>query len=393
VTDLPDAPVGAPAATAWAGWVTRVDALARRLASDSTFPHDPDGEGELFLHVSEQLLCWLEWAVGYSDPAAPRFQRQNDLVTPWGGPNADNVYRHARISPRHEYRLRGRMHSCDDFALAIRAGFRHTDRPATLAELTASDIGIGPERDFEVLLGGRGDEANRVPIPDGAIMCSIREYYFDWQAREAATFTIERVDDTPPSIPPTFGETMNEAADLTERSLVFWNEYMRAARERQTDNSFGGKVDVPRGLQLSQFGFCFFDLAPGEALVVDCEVPDARYWSFQLYGMHFFRPLDIGRVTSLNHAQAQPGPDGRVQLVVAAEDPGVPNWLDTMGRRTGLLNYRHFWGRSLLTPNARVMPTDEVRLALPPGTAVVDAAARARQVALRRGHLAWRFRT
>ena len=32
----------------------------------------------------------------HADPRAPAFQRQNDLFTQWGGPNADNVYRHAR---------------------------------------------------------------------------------------------------------------------------------------------------------------------------------------------------------------------------------------------------------------------------------------------------------
>ena len=120
----------------------------------------------------------------------------------WGGPNADNVYRHARVDPGCTYRIRGRMNSCEEFALAIREGFRHTDTPATLTELTASDIGITAGTDFEILLGGEGDEPNRVPLPDGAIMCSIREYYFDWQPREPATFTIEYLGGEPVRPPP-----------------------------------------------------------------------------------------------------------------------------------------------------------------------------------------------
>ena len=60
---------------------------------------------------------------------------------------------------------------------------------------------------------------------------------------------------------------------------------------------------MPKGLQLQQFGFNFYDLAPDEALVLDFDVPDARYWSLQLYKMAWFTPLDIGRTTSLNHAQ------------------------------------------------------------------------------------------
>jgi hypothetical protein len=368
-----------------------LERLGERVLRDD-FPTDARAREETVLHLAQQVLCWLEWAVGYGDPARPAFQRQNDLVTPWGGPNADNIYRHARVSPRHTYRVRGRMNSCEEFALAIREGFRHTDTPATLTELTATDVGIHADHDFELLLGGDGNEPNRVPLPDGAIMCSIREYYFDWQPREPATFTIECLDgDAAP--PPSVADGLAEALDLTERSLVFWNDYMIEARDRQEDNSFGGKVDVPRGLQLSQFGFCFYDLGPDEALVVECERPDARYWSFQLYGMHFFRALDLDRVTSLNHHQAATSSDGRMRLVVAHEDPGVPNWLDTMGRGVALLNYRHFWGSPIAPPETRVVSFADIRDALPDDTPMVDRSARERELQARRDHLAWRYRT
>ena len=68
---------------------------------------EPTGEQlgnfpQAFTHLAQQLLCWLEWSMGYGDASSPAFQRQNDLVTPWGGPNADNVYRHARVSPDRE---------------------------------------------------------------------------------------------------------------------------------------------------------------------------------------------------------------------------------------------------------------------------------------------------
>ena len=57
-------------------------------------------------HVVEQTLCWMGWSVFHADPRRPTFQRQNDLITQWGGPNADNVYRHARVEPgRGEFRV------------------------------------------------------------------------------------------------------------------------------------------------------------------------------------------------------------------------------------------------------------------------------------------------
>jgi hypothetical protein len=98
-------------------------------------------------------------------------------------------------------------------------------------------------------------------------------------------------------------------------------------------------------------------------------------------------------VTSLNHRQATVGTDGRLWLVVAASDPGVPNWLDTTGRGVGLLNYRHFWGSALPTLQTKVVPFGDVRAALPRDTPVIDAPTRERQIRARRDHLAWRFRT
>ena len=105
---------------------------------------------------------------------------------------------------------------------------------------------------------------------------SIREYYFDWQPREPATFTIECLDADGPSAPFTseslaFG--LDEAATHLHRSLTYWNQYMLDARAEQTDNVFGGGYDVKRGLAAAKYAFCFFDLAPDEALVVECDIP------------------------------------------------------------------------------------------------------------------------
>ena len=191
----------------------------------------------------------------------------------------------------------------------------------------------------------------------------------------------------------TFADAVDEALDLTERSIVFWNQYMIDARDKQDDNTFGDKIDVPRGLQLSQFGFCFYDLAPDEALHVHADVPDARYWSLQLYRMRWFSPYDISRVTSLNHAQMHVSGDGRFHVVVAHRDPGTANWLDTEGRSLGLVNFRYFWGTKLPTLEAEVVPLDEVRRVLPADAPLVDAAARRNEIQARRDHLAWRFRT
>ena len=125
----------------WHQLLAGLDSLGGHITSDA-FPGPPVDPDEGYRHVAQQVALLAELGDRSRRPHPPAFQRQNDLVTMWGGPNADNVYRHARVDPGCTYRIRGRMNSCEEFALAIREGFRHTEHPATLTELTASDIGI-----------------------------------------------------------------------------------------------------------------------------------------------------------------------------------------------------------------------------------------------------------
>ena len=64
-----------------------------------------------------------------------------------------------------------------------------------------------------------------------------------------------------------------------------------------------------------------------------------------------------------------------------------------MGRRVALLNYRHFWGAPIATPQTQVVPLAAVRDALPEGTPEVSPDTRAAERRARQEHLAWRFRT
>ena len=370
-------------AQAWSRYTAGLGELGQKLLG-ADFPGDT---GRGFVHLAQQAMTWLEWELLHGDPRRPAFQRQNEPRRQWGGPNADNVYRHARIAPGRTYRIHGRMNSCDDFILALRAGFMHQEKWGTLATLTASELGIKPGDDFEILLGG----ADGTPIPEGALSASIREYYFAWTADEPATIHIECLDDDAldPAAEPSPAEVetaVDRALTQVEDSVIYWNRYMVERRAEQPDNSFAPPLHVTKGLAAARYVFCFWDLKPGEALVIESEVPDARYWTLQLYGLGWFELAAWDeRITSLNHTQTDVV-DGRIRVVVSAADPGTPNWLDTTGRSEGLLTFRWFWANGAPTPTASVVSLDDVR------SDAVSPAARREVKAGRREHLARRFR-
>lgn len=381
---------------AWRDFCARIEALGEQ-ALGAGFPNGDEDRPEAIAHLADQVAGWLGWAIGHGDTTAPFFHRSNDLVSQWGGPNQDNAYHHARIDSRRRYRIRGEMRSCEDFVLTLRVGFMHMEDWGTRATVVASERGIVPGEPFELLLGGDGSEPGWIPIPEEVTTVSLREYYLDWRPLEPAVFTIECVDDVeaPPRLgPEELERTLEVALRQCERSIPFWNDYLNEHRERGRDNEFALPQRVAKGLAAARYAFCFWNLAPGEALVVDSDVPDARYWNLQLATLGWFEQVDpVHRITSLNQQQVVRSSDGRFRVVVAHEDPGVPNWLDTGGRRAGLLTYRWFWPNADPEPTTRVVPLAALRSALPGDTPAVTPAERAADVAARKAHLAWRFRT
>jgi hypothetical protein len=382
----------------WRDVCDRLARLGEEVCAEP-FPTDRDDQVDGLAHVAQQALCWVGWSVFHADPRRPFFHRNNDHITQWGGPNADNVYRHARIDPARRYRVRGRMNGCEEFVLAIRRGFMHQPKWGTVHEVYASQLGIGRGDEFELVLGGDQGPERWVPLPDDAIMATFREYYFDWDEAEPAFLTIECLDDdvdapAPRLTGPELTARLEDAVAGIEHSVRNWNSYLDEHRAQGVDNVMAPLHGVAKGLAAARYGFCFWDLDDDAALVFETTVPDARYWSFQLYEMGTYEAVDIvERQSSLNHRQVAVDDDGRVRVVVSHRDPGVANWLDAGGRRVGLFTFRAFWGQADPEYTTRLVTVDDVPSALPPGTARVDEAARRATMAARRRHLAWRYRT
>jgi hypothetical protein len=125
-------------------------------------------------------------------------------------------------------------------------------------------------------------------------------------------------------------------------------------------------------------------------MIIETDVPDARYWAFQLCGLWFEGRDYANRQTSINNQQAVLDADGRFRCVLAHEDPGVPNWLDAAGHTEGLLQYRWIWTRTNPRPSCRIVPLTDLRTHLPADTPRVGAVERARGIAIRRRHIARR---
>jgi hypothetical protein len=383
--------------TAWRDFCARMSALGDLLL-DPSFPGSDRDRAEGYRHLANQLGGWLDHAVGSTDPRHPLLFRHNDLVMRWGGPNVDQNARRATIDGSGTYRLTGILHSCEDFVLQVKGGEMHTGGSVIVGEITGSDIGAGPGERLEILLSPEPQDGHWLKTDERVDTVHLREYYFDWQAAEPATFVIERLDTldepTVPLTPARVAGMLERAASTIEQSIVYWRDYQEMLRAEGTLNAFSEPAAVAEGVQGLHYAHAFVRLAPNEALVCEVDPRQARAWDVQLYNRAWYESIDFPhRQTSLNHRLAAPSADGLVRFVISATDPGVPNWLDTEGREEVMSTSRWLHATTAPTISNTVVPFAQVRQALPQDTPRVTPEQRREQVRRRASHVAWRFHT
>jgi hypothetical protein len=126
---------------------------------------------------------------------------------------------------------------------------------------------------------------------------------------------------------------------------------------------------TPGGLATQYSSAGHYELRDDQALVITLPVSDAPYLGFQLGSLWYISLDYINHQTSLNGTQAQADPDGKIRIVVTENNPGVTNWVETIGHNKGFLQFR--WQRVSreLTeadgPTVEVVDFDKIPASLP----------------------------
>jgi len=83
-----------------------------------------------------------------------------------------------------------------------------------------------------------------------------------------------------------------------------------------------------------------YKLEPDEALVMTGTLPVCAFVNVMLWNRHMQTLEYRHHTSSLNQEQIQLEPDGTYRIVIAHADPGVANWIDCEGHRTGTIFWR-----------------------------------------------------
>ncbi len=397
----PEAPHGMDAESvmngqAWIEFCARIEAAGLQILGDE-FPGSESERADGLRHLARTVAMALQWEVDFADPDFPAFYRHNDDVSKWGGPNVDNTYLRARIDGTKTYRLSGDVSTIHDLIVSTSNGDMHDGVFDVAGDLAAADLGIDETGRFEMMIGPDVDAETGIRTPPDHVRLEVRQYFNDWAEESPGVFHLERVSagpDVPEAITPAvMAERLDRAAIWVERTIPYWANWMGERAAMGPANALGPPLSVPGGSSDIFYGGGRFELEADEALLIELEPPDARYWSLQWYTPSWFESPDFAnRQSSLNGAQTHVDSDGRVRIVLSSRDPGIQNWIDVAGHRRGMITYRWIWSNTQPAPTAKVVALDELREHLPGDTPIFGDAERRRQIEVRRRHVERRFR-
>jgi hypothetical protein len=304
----------------------------------------------------------------------------------WGIDNPDTVYRVVPISGEERYVLRGRVgaHRMTENYFTL-----WNDAMGTVDVCDGRRMHVEADGSYEITVdadeaGGRPNHLRSTPE---AHELYIRDVLLDWGCDDPNTIEVERLGGPPQ----TAALTLDEQADATAAMMAHFADFtgkLSHGMYKTPPNHFSlaWTADHTGAMRSQVYVAGRYELAPDEAFVVDVSDGGAEYFTVPLSNI-WGTTLDVlDRTGSLNKAQSRPNDDGTYTFVIAGQDPGVHNWIDTGGLPEGILTLRmaefpEGGARPDLAATGWVVPLDRIcELGLP----MVTRSERAAQLAERR---------
>jgi hypothetical protein len=314
-----------------------VDAIAEAERLVREAPHI-ESEADLLeglQYLAGGIAACTHLAFDY-DRDHPFLQSGTGPFTKMGLDNPDTLYFGTRVQAGRDYVVTGTRGTTTDLSFQLLGG-EYTDDNVPDSE-TAFD-------DRQLDVGANGDYEWRF-TPKTNAQLVIREVYNDWSAQRGKV-AIARVDTAGTAPPPLTNDLIEKRFAVAGKQLVqrikTWLQFPQWFYMNIPVNTMVAPRLTPGGLATQYSSAGHFELTPDQALVITLPATDAPYLGFQL-GSLWYVSLDyINHQSSLNGTQAQVDADGKIRIVVADRNPGVTNWVETLGHRKGFLQFR--WQR------------------------------------------------
>jgi hypothetical protein len=251
-----------------------------------------------------------------------------------------------------------------------------------------------------------------------ATYVSGRQIFNDWAREDSAHLEITQNGAEGTSGEPLDPEKMvaqlHEFGRIVRNQMHFWNAFwtipMGTYGEREgaipgvafPRNAFNkmnaASAATGGGMASNLYAGGVLELAPDEAFIVENRIKvEPNYIGFQLGNLWGESLEYANNVSSRNGHQSHVDDDGVIRLVIAHEDPGVHNWLDTTGHPEVFMSPRWAYSEQPDPSDWPEISGKKVKLAelmnhLPSGTKAMTPEERRAEIAVRQRHVRKRYR-
>jgi len=332
-------------ADAFAELVTTLQGVEADLRKSPSFGTEAEQVGG-YRHLLRSFSKGMEAGI-LQDPDYPYF-RILDFWLREGGDNPDQRYAFAPIRGGQAYRVWGELGSAARVELQIYAGKPWAGTGRSAGYLAFEDLTVAEDGSFEVIVSAEQIDGDWLHNPDDSTTLFVRHVFDDWADAPTGGVHIDRIGleghRRPPESADELAQRIRAASEMFGTTARNWPAFVtKRYRDAGDANTVAPPYDVYAlgGAKGRWMSGGYFELPPGQALLLEIPPTRAHYQAVQLTDM-WFASLEYGnQVSSLTAAQSLLSPDGNYYYVISAEDPGHANWLDTgaLQRGTFLLRW------------------------------------------------------
>lgn len=272
----------------------------------------------------------------------------------YGGPNPDYILLHAQVDPAERYRLEGRLNGSERVAAGL-----YAPNPGGPPRLTGY-AAFGPaecddEGRFALELAAGAEGSGALALTSSSRILLVRVLHRN-DGPPADVRLTGGAAAVAPALPP--GEpdaALRRVASAVRDAVHAYLPWTAAARSLANTLAPAPAelTEAVQGDPDTVYLLGGFDLEADEWLEVTAPGGDG-YWSLHAYS-YWFEHLQTPGAHDRN---AAPDAAGGVLIAVGPRRPeGVPNWIDTAGRRRGALIFRMIGGHG--RPSARLRKRED----------------------------------
>ena len=363
--------------------------------------------GKSYDYLTALLTATLEMHIAKGDPLKPEFTNWMSDYRKFLGDSPDAIYATAPIDAGMEYEVTITTGSADYVGLVV-----YERNPITGWNRVADSTSVVPDADnstFRIRLsatssdettqnsgientlsGPSHDRTSEIPMQSTIFwrkqlslklsnrthLLMVREYFFDSEPRQPSRLTINSLGTVASSVAGGVTHDGQPNPDTTpfktraENAVNFFNQTWQGSLAladalKETTNSF----DRPATVSPDFVGIFYptpdndyhggsYSLAPGEALVVEGEVPTAAFWSITLQD-HWMQSIESNEYSASLKGSEIGNRDGRYRVWISdTPPPAGEDWLNTGGESEGLVAIRYLLSENATAPTAKLHKLD-----------------------------------